>query len=79
MVDGEAERAADAYLAMRSPACHACGREFRLAADHNHETGMFRGWLCLGCNTAEGNVGGLDGLRKLVLYLEQHEKPKQTG
>jgi hypothetical protein len=39
--------------------CHACGVlesecTKRLAMDHDHVTGVFRGWLCYSCNTALG-------------------------
>jgi len=31
--------------------CEFCNHYFdRLVLDHNHETGVIRGWLCLGCN-----------------------------
>lgn len=41
--------------------CHLCGVPEsecpkRLAVDHDHQTGMFRGWLCLNCNTTVGRV-----------------------
>lgn len=34
--------------------CTICGRKIKIAYDHNHETGKFRGWLCMNCNTAIG-------------------------
>lgn len=42
-----------------SPAhCEICGRppnsRYRLALDHNHISGKFRGWLCFSCNTCLG-------------------------
>ena len=45
--------------------CHACGiteeehlvaTKQRLHMDHCHVTGMFRGWLCGGCNRALGSL-----------------------
>ena len=35
--------------------CATCGEEDRLVRDHDHETGMVRGYLCRGCNTSEGS------------------------
>ena len=37
------------------PACQVCGAPSELCVDHDHETGLVRGLLCLRCNTAEGN------------------------
>jgi len=38
--------------------CAICGRRTgRLIEDHDHETGLFRGWLCRACNTCEGYAG----------------------
>lgn len=34
--------------------CAVCGRADRLVDDHCHDTGQIRGYLCRGCNTAEG-------------------------
>jgi hypothetical protein len=34
--------------------CALCGRRARLVTDHDHQTGLVRGMLCTGCNTAEG-------------------------
>jgi hypothetical protein len=34
--------------------CAACGRVSVLIEDHDHVTGMIRGYLCGSCNTAEG-------------------------
>lgn len=56
--------------------CECCGRPpglKRLSLDHDHKTGLFRGWLCLLCNTA---IGKLDdsaaGVRRALAYLERH-------
>jgi hypothetical protein len=41
-----------------------------MALDHDHETKLFRGWLCLVCNTGLGKLGdSIVGLSKALLYL----------
>jgi hypothetical protein len=32
----------------------ACGRMGADVEDHDHATGLVRGWLCRGCNISEG-------------------------
>lgn len=54
-------------------ACHICGiaevkLDRSLCADHCHETGKFRGWLCHRCNTGLGFLKG--NLSKAITYLE---------
>lgn len=54
-------------------ACHICGIaeakiDRSLCADHCHETGKFRGWLCHRCNTGLGFLNG--NLSKAITYLE---------
>ncbi|MGP4114642.1 endonuclease domain-containing protein [Streptomyces sp. 4N509B] len=34
--------------------CAVCGRVRDLVCDHDHATGLVRGWLCRSCNTMEG-------------------------
>lgn len=48
----EAERAA--HVAAHGPACQICGNVPRrgLDQDHDHRTGLTRGWLCHRCNRA---------------------------
>lgn len=42
-----------------------------LCFDHDHETGVFRGWLCHNCNKAIGLLGDtVEGVKKAVRYLE---------
>jgi hypothetical protein len=57
-----------------SEACDICGeREPRLAFDHCHATGKFRGWLCGRCNLTLGKVKDNTALlRKMIGYLERH-------
>ncbi|MFI2736620.1 endonuclease domain-containing protein [Streptomyces sp. NPDC018711] len=39
--------------------CAVCGQNGRrLVLDHDHETGLVRGWLCSSCNTREGAAVG---------------------
>lgn len=52
--------------------CEACGKEKRLYFDHDHSTGIFRGWICSKCNLALGHVDDdLETLRGLMTYLER--------
>ncbi len=60
--------------------CQICGVPevectHQLAMDHDHETGLFRGWLCANCNKA---LGLLKDSREVVLnaviYLQRNEK-----
>ncbi|MFK4801606.1 endonuclease domain-containing protein [Streptomyces sp. MPA0124] len=34
--------------------CAICGKIRELVCDHDHETGLVRGWLCSSCNAREG-------------------------
>lgn len=50
--------------------CEVCGLGGRICYDHDHETGKFRGWICLKCNSALGLVGDNEKtLLSLVEYL----------
>jgi hypothetical protein len=53
--------------------CASCGIYPPYAVDHDHDTDIVRGLLCNGCNVAEGHLGGIEGARKLVAYLERFE------
>lgn len=48
------------------------GNHGRLAMDHNHETGLFRGLICGHCNNGLGMFKDSPGLlRKAAEYLEK--------
>jgi hypothetical protein len=51
--------------------CECCGQrqKARLALDHCHLTGIFRGWLCRMCNTAIGLLR--DNPILAVVYLQR--------
>ena len=54
--------------------CELCGGDNKIAYDHCHKTGNFRGWLCFRCNTTLGKVGDDPNLlRKMALYLENNQ------
>ena len=60
----------------RPEVCEVCGcrnGSGGVHLDHNHETGEFRGWLCMKCNMALGLLNdSLDLLRALTDYLERN-------
>lgn len=53
--------------------CECCGKPpgtKALAIDHCHTTGVFRGWLCMNCNTSIGKLGDdIDGIFRAFAYL----------
>lgn len=54
--------------------CEVCGGRGKasVSLDHDHLTGMFRGWLCGNCNRALGLVDDNPAtLRALADYLER--------
>jgi hypothetical protein len=59
------------YLTGLSGICACCQRRPAAVADHDHVTGVVRGFLCGPCNIALGLLGDtLDDVRKAMLYLE---------
>lgn len=67
--------ARDAIFAAQGFCCGACGSfdpgsKLGWVLDHNHETGIIRGVLCLGCNSALGFVkDNPDVLGALIRYI----------
>lgn len=56
----------------RPTVCEACGAAVELVFDHDHATGLFRGWLCGPCNRMLGNArDDAARLRAGADYLER--------
>ena len=61
------------------PNCECCGVPFAAVrkgsqCDHDHATGLFRGWLCVNCNVALGYAKDSRViLQKLIEYLDRAE------
>lgn len=56
--------------------CEICGLHFKkLHYDHDHDTGLFRGWLCNRCNVGVGMLGDdVDIVRAAETYLRRTKK-----
>lgn len=71
---GEVERWERAYD--EATTCQLCGRSLtasghrRKVVDHDHRTGLIRGIICRGCNSAIGALGdSIGGLMQAVNYM----------
>jgi hypothetical protein len=54
--------------------CYRAPRKKALAADHDHTTKKFRGWICDQCNIALGMVGdSVTILQSLIDYVKRHQ------
>lgn len=54
--------------------CEVCGSGLRVAFDHDHNTGNFRGFLCYRCNLALGYaLDSSELLEKLAKYLRDRK------
>lgn len=53
--------------------CEICGNtEQRIMFDHCHQRGVFRGWICINCNSILGYANDdPDHLRKVIAYIER--------
>lgn len=56
-------------LAWHGDRCALCGLPADLVEDHDHGTGLVRGYLCRGCNTREGHYGAAG------LYVKYRQHP----
>lgn len=58
--------------------CECCGaapKRKRLALDHDHHTGAFRGWLCDACNLGIGKLGdSREGLLRALAYVDKRAR-----
>lgn len=66
---------------VRSGACPICRREGPLVFDHCHSTGLFRGWICMRCNSGLGHFfdDPLSLLRAVEYLQRELERPKLTA
>lgn len=54
----------------RSKKCEICSKRSKTCFDHDHATGLFRGWICRRCNIALGFVeDDIKLLSKMIEYL----------
>lgn len=60
---GDLPRAVNALYVWQDGMCAICGIAEYDVVDHDHQTGLVRGLLCAGCNSAEGRYKG-----KLALF-----------
>ena len=81
----------DIVAAYQNHVCFVCGKPQksgkRLATDHSHKTGLFRGLLCSTCNRALGRLErtwpkGTDvpyAIERLALFLREPPAVKALG
>lgn len=80
----------DALFAAQDGRCAICdepekiisrnGQPFRLAVDHDHQTGAARGLLCALCNRMVGHLESrADMVSRMQAYLAQHKVPGNYG
>ena len=51
--------------------CFNCGAVAKLHVDHDHTSGKYRGYLCIGCNMGIGQLGdSIEGLERALAYLK---------
>lgn len=54
----------------RAESCEICGQKVTTVYDHDHGTGVFRGWLCSSCNSGLGFFkDSIQSLSSAIKYL----------
>ena len=71
---GLSKPAWDARLAQQNGKCWLCDQPPQVV-DHDHTTGLVRGLLCHGCNTALNRVERLGWVEAAKAYLERCHEP----
>lgn len=62
----------DAHGETKTGPCEICDTDGKLVLDHDHSTGIFRGWLCDPCNRGLGCFkDNLARLQRATTYLEK--------
>lgn len=58
----------------KSSRCDICKKECKTLMDHCHTKLIFRGWLCIECNTSLGLIGdNISTLEEMIKYLKKHK------
>jgi len=58
------------YKAPPGETCKICGTDKKLVFDHDHESELFRGYLCNSCNRSMGVLGdNLEGMATVINYI----------
>lgn len=70
-------------LTPRPEVCDCCGGppgKRALHVDHDHVTGVFRGWLCHNCNLGIGRLGDtIEALDRAIKYLQRAQPDEHTS
>lgn len=57
--------------------CMICNGSDQMVPDHDHSTGVFRAWLCWGCNVGLGHFReNPEALRAAASYIEHAKAPR---
>jgi endogenous inhibitor of DNA gyrase (YacG/DUF329 family) len=53
--------------------CELCGRGGKICFDHDHKTGLFRGWICHNCNASLGLIeDNTQTLELMIKYIQNN-------